>query len=279
MDTINSKMLDKKVWVNKYLNNYGEVNYLQLYQNFIFYFVIFFNSIIFSLIILNQLANNGSLDYYVITGIYTHQIVLIMKYFVINTLGAINDLIDILNFAIKLLNDNLHTNYNLIHFTMKQQSLDLNIGSYISIFSSLVFIVLFHFLTFLQSRYQLILRYSSIITYYVSILFLFSWWNRFKNGYVYVKLINKLRDMNLNQEHKKKIVQKVFKKDIEAYDIEFIEMDFLGFYHFTKLQLILKEQKQTKQSTTRETNETNTKKNIQNNKRSRKEAIKNYNFE
>ena len=215
METIDSKRLDKKIWINRYLNNYGEINYLQLYQNFIFYFVIFFNSILFGLIVLNQILNGDSLDYYIVTGIYSQQVINIMKYVVINTIGSLNDIVEIINFFIGLLNTNLHTSYNLIHFTIKQQSLDLNIGSYIAIYSSLIFIVLFHILTFLQSRYQLILRYTGIITYYVSILFLITWLNRFKNDYVYIKLINKLRDMNLNNEHKSKILQKVFKKDNE----------------------------------------------------------------
>lgn len=249
MDTINdSKRLDKKVQINRYMDSYGVIYYKKLYENLLFYLILFFNISLFSLIILNQIINNETLDYFAIGSIYERQIVEIGKYIFINSMGFFNDLVNVLNFVSMLINDNFNITIPKIYFEVQSYSLNLNIGSYIALYSSIIFVILSHVFIFYQSRKQIILRYAGITTFYISFILLFSWFNRYTKNYVYIKLITKLRDQKIDKDTKAKLLEKVFKKNSNDYDLEIIEKEFLNLYHYTQLKVVQKEQKETTQN-------------------------------
>jgi hypothetical protein len=262
MDIINdTKRLDKKVQINRYMDSYGVIAYKKLYENLLFYLILFFNMSLIGLIILNQIINNGTLDYFAIGSIYERQIVEIGKYIFINSMGVMNEVVNIINFITMIINDNFNITIPKIYFEVQSYNLNLNIGSYIALFSSILFLILMHVLIFYQSRKQIILRYSGITTFYIPFLLLPSWFNRYKNEYVYIKLITKLRDQRIDKETHIKLIEKIFKKDSKNYELEIKEKDILNLYHYTSLKVVPKEQKSNQKKENK--NDTNKQKKIQ----------------
>jgi hypothetical protein len=245
METLNnSKQLEKKVSINAYLDNFGNFNKGTFLASFFTLGAFIASIVLICLIILNQAIREQSLDYFVIGDIYQSQIIDVFKYFAINILGGMwNTLINWSNALIDIIQSqqgNIIPNISK-SVLIKNQEIYLNQGQLLTVFISAPLTALFFIFTVLQTKYQLQLRNSQIVNYYVPIILIYWYYKRHYKNIAYVKLINKLRDININKSHHEKLIQKVFKLDASKYELKIIEREVFGFYHFTELKAVEKD--------------------------------------
>lgn len=229
MQTINdTTRLDQKVWINSYINNYGTLNSGVLISGLFFHFLVVLNF----LLLTNAILEVGT-DYFKIMDRLEYYNIQILKYIFFNMVWGLNALNYLNELNVLFTQDIFNINMNYQHYP-----LNLTIWGYMFIFIAIISSIIINLLYIYQSYVQKMIRPAEIVSLYVPILFLKTFYKRDKTNSVKVKLIEKLRDRPIRKEHLEKLAQKLFKKfDANIHEVETKEQSLLNLYHYKEIYL------------------------------------------
>jgi len=229
----NSQRLKKIVKINPYITNYADISYILFFSSFLFYFLITFNIFI----IINSIIENRTIDYYIISGAVESANIQFMKYVFFNMISFLNNLNHLNDF-------NFLLPYKVFDFNFKfeNHSLNLSYFAWIIIFLSAGISILINSFYIYQTYIQNILRHSKVVDRYVPLFFLLRFYKRNSNNYIDVRMIKELRDQRADKTILNILKQKLFNTNNEDYQIIELEKSFLNLYHYTRLQLVSKEE-------------------------------------
>jgi len=224
--------LIKRVKINQFLDNFGVFNWSIFYISWTFTFI----SFISILLTISYALEFGLMDYYKIMGAVEKDLVYFYNYIMTNTIASLN--------SFNYINEFVH--YKVFNFNIQSTSIPkLSLEGYIILLLSLILTFKVYILSLYQFYIQRKIRNLGFMNYFVPYVFLFKFFRRKKNKYVYIKLLDTLKLEPFNPTNKaiKDIILQLFFeidiKDCEKYTIQIIVKSmFGGWYNYQIWQII-----------------------------------------
>jgi hypothetical protein len=248
MNGANNERITRKININPFTNNFGTFNISLFISITFFYTLIYFNI----LITFNSLLETKELDYFTITTYIQQTNIYIFQYIFENIMSGLNEIN-------KLSYINQYLPFDIIpnNINIKESNIKLTYSMYIIILLSIGLSIIHNILYIYQGlKTQNILSSSDLKTHYIPLYYLKTFYNRNTLNYIYIKKIKVMVVKDINKTHKEQIINLVFNKDYDLFDLKITNETHFLIYHITKLELIENEEdkqdnKENKQSITK----------------------------
>ncbi len=226
----NPTRLIKVVNINPYLNNMAKFNWSIYFTSIIVVATTIFSSLLFSIYFFE------STDYLKALDKVEASMIVIFKYFTSYMIGALNNL--------NHFNDLF--GLNIFNFQVEIQSPNLSFQGWLLIGISCFFALAFHILNLYQYYAQRIIKSSGYFNYYIPYVLLHKFWNRKKNGKLYIRILPLVKLEKINKTDFNMLMQNFFNIDIEnieKYEIRIESKRILWWFDYQILHLIKVEPK------------------------------------
>lgn len=255
METIqNSQRLDKKVNINGFVDNYGNIQFTNLIFSIGFHFLITFNILLTTILFLEQKEYNLNTYYNIGTQLEIINI-RILEWVFFNSLESINLWVGCLENQF-----NIHIGLNI-----PSKTINLSNQGYLLIIVTLILSIFRYIFTIYQSIIQSIyIRESSLINVYIPFIFLIRFYKRKQTNRISVKQIRQLKTEKLvtDKEKLELIKLTIFEEENKEKELKIIPKRLGIIYSYYDLYLVDKEEKKTNKKETK-TKEDNKKSNYE----------------
>jgi len=232
-DLIHNTRVKRIILINPFIDNFGTILKGKFLGTILFLGLFYFNF----LVAINGIFEVNKIDYFEITSYIQKVNLMLGQYIIQNVLNGFN-IINNFEWVNQYLPYKIFSNH-IVNFP--PSSIVLNFNLYMIILLSALMTLLHNSFYIYQVQSQNILSSCDMKTYYTPIWYLKKFYNRYNNNFIYIKKIKSMNVKTISKEHINQMINLVFKKDYELYELKISNEIHFYLYHITKIQLILKD--------------------------------------